>query len=274
MPKIIIVLSFRKYNIEIILLQNLFSIKYLIKHSYLGFRFHGWEQQPNMKTIEGMLHQTIRFLLGDIKFDTHVCSRTDARVSARANYCLLIIDQELGTSFKDEMNNNLPTDIRILDIKKVEDNFNIRSSVNKTYNYLLSNQAIDPYFASIIHSEPKLNMDVIKSGIKLFEGEHDFIAYSSHREQNKQSICTIKHAAVLDGTRLPINFDGPLYTLSFTGDRFLYNQIRLMVARLIQLGLGEISEDDIKADLSSDNPQLLRKIAPASGLHLMDVKFR
>lgn len=228
-----------------------------------------------MKTIEGMLHQTIRFILGDIKFDTHVCSRTDARVSARSNYCLLIINKELEpSSLKDDMNRNLPGDIRVLDIKKVEDSFNVRSSLNKTYNYLVSNQAIDPYFASIIHSEPKLNMDVIKSGIKLFEGEHDFIAYSSQREQIKQSICTIKHAAVLDGTRLPINFDGPLYTLSFTGDKFLYNQIRLMVARLIQLGLGEISEDDIKADLSSEDPQLLRKIAPASGLHLMDVKFK
>lgn len=227
-----------------------------------------------MKTIEGMFHQTIRFILGDIKFDIHVCSRTDARVSARSNYCLLIIDQELDlSSFKDEMNTNLPGDIRILDIKKVEDNFNIRSSVHKTYNYLISNQAIDPYFASIIHSEPKLNMDVIKTGIKLFEGEHNFIAYSSHREQIKQSLCTIKHAAMLDGTRLPINFDGALYTLSFTGDKFLYNQIRLMVARLIQLGLGEISEEDIKTDLSSDSPPLLRKIAPASGLHLMDVKF-
>ena len=43
---------------------------YLLKIQYLGYRFHGWQKQPDVKTIHLMIDRTLKFILKDIRFKT------------------------------------------------------------------------------------------------------------------------------------------------------------------------------------------------------------
>ena len=55
---------------------------YLVKIQYLGYRFHGWQKQPDVKTLHLMIDRTLKYILDDQKFKTLGAGRTDAMVSA------------------------------------------------------------------------------------------------------------------------------------------------------------------------------------------------
>jgi len=56
---------------------------YLVKFQFLGYRFHGWQKQPNTKTLHLMIDKTLRYILQNQSFKTLAASRTDAKVSAQ-----------------------------------------------------------------------------------------------------------------------------------------------------------------------------------------------
>ena len=66
---------------------------YLVKVQFLGYRFHGWQKQPNTKTIHLMIDRTLKFILGEQKFKTLGAGRTDAMVSANEAAFELFLDQ-------------------------------------------------------------------------------------------------------------------------------------------------------------------------------------
>ncbi len=103
---------------------------YLIRIQFLGFRYHGWQKQPGVKTIQGMVEKTIHYVLGrDAKFNILGASRTDAMVSAEDFPFELFINQELQDSFLQEFDNNLPSDIHALSIETISAEFNIIQDV-------------------------------------------------------------------------------------------------------------------------------------------------
>ena len=116
---------------------------YLVRVSYLGFRYSGWQKQPGYKTIEGMLTRTIKFVLGEERsFKILGAGRTDAKVSSIDGAFELFIDHEPLENLDQLLNAfnlNLPADIRIESIEEVANKFNIiHSAKEKTYCYLFS----------------------------------------------------------------------------------------------------------------------------------------
>ena len=55
---------------------------YLITIQYLGYRFHGWQKQPDVKTLHLMVDRTLNFILEGKPFKSLSSGRTDAMVSA------------------------------------------------------------------------------------------------------------------------------------------------------------------------------------------------
>ena len=49
---------------------------YLVKFQFLGYRFHGWQKQPNTKTLHLMIDRTLKYVLKDRYFKTLAASRT------------------------------------------------------------------------------------------------------------------------------------------------------------------------------------------------------
>lgn len=253
---------------------------YLIKIQYLGYRFHGWQKQPDVKTVHLMIDRTLKFILEDVKFKTLGAGRTDAMVSANEAALELFIYNVPISDFKmflDLFNQNLPQDIRALSIKEVDKDFNIiQDSKIKEYHYVFSEgQKNHPFCAPMLTTilEP-LDVDLMKSGAKLFEGSHNFKTYCYRATDKGEYTRRIEHCEIIENTIYVANFfPKQSYVLKVKGKGFMRNQIRLMFGALIKLGRGEVTLQYIEDTLKPNSTEVMDYIAPASGLILHSVNF-
>jgi len=254
---------------------------YVIRLEYLGFRYSGWQKQPGQRTIEGMLLKTLKFILPETRFKILGAGRTDAKVSALDAVCELFIDDKPLPDleeFKNLFNRNLPPDIRITDIYPTNKDFNIiKDSKSKEYIYLFSFGAKNhPFCAAFLANiTVNLNIDLMITAAKLFEGEHDFSAYTARLQPKTKVIRKIDSCELIENTFFKASFfPEKSYALKTKGDGFMRYQIRMMMGALIQLGKGELTIDEIKVSLKTGYDKKLTFVAPGSGLLLNQVNFR
>ena len=253
---------------------------YVVKVQFLGYRFHGWQKQPNTKTVHLMIDRTLKFILGEQKFKTLGAGRTDAMVSAsEAAFELFLDGQPLEdlTAFLELFNQNLPQDIRALSFKEVDAKFNIiQDSKLKEYHYVFAQgEKFHPFAAPIMTTIlDALDIELMKEGAQLFEGQNNYKTYcykpTNEGVYDRELIC----CELIENTLYTASFfPEKSYVLKVIGKGFGRHQIRLMMGALIKLGRGEIDLEYIKNNLKPESQEVMDYIAPASGLILHKVEF-
>lgn len=253
-----------------------FSYHYLVHIQYLGFRYHGWQKQPGVKTIEGMIEKTLRFVLGDLHYKLLGASRTDAKVSANHSVCMLFLKCKFDLKqLKILLNQNLPNDIRVLDIEEKDPCFNIISSPKiKEYLYLFScGGKCHPFCASLMHVvQDELDIELMQQGATLFEGKHHFIRYCTKPSPGTQVDREILLSRIERNTEFTASFfPDKTYLYRVRAKGFLRNQIRLIMGQLFILGQGRIDLESIQQSLNEKAVKPFKEIAPASGLILNQI---
>ncbi|WP_288955796.1 tRNA pseudouridine(38-40) synthase TruA [uncultured Polaribacter sp.] len=256
-----------------------YSFSYLIKIQFLGFRFSGWQKQTNVKTLHEMVDKTLSFVFEDVRWKTIGIGRTDAKVSANCYYVQLFVDEVIGENhFLKSFNRNTLSDIKAISVQIAETSFNlINASKIKEYHYYFSNSEKNHPFAAplIVNVEENLDIELMKKGAKLFEGEHYFHKYCTKPSEQTVFKRTINTCEIVENNILTANFfPAKSYILKVKGKGFLRYQIRLMMATLFELGKRNFTIQYIEDSLKEDNDRgFMRNIAPASGLQLYDVEF-
>lgn len=253
---------------------------YLLRIQFLGFRYSGWQKQPNQKTIEGMLLKTLKFILPHRKFKILGAGRTDAKVSAVNGAFELFLE---GCPLEDEkaflnlLNFNLPSDIKIVSINNANKNFNIiKDAGSKEYVYLFSFGCKNhPFAAPFIANIPEeMKIDLMKEAANLFVGRHDFSTYTVKEGRVKNSIRKVDSCFITENNILKANFfPDTSYALHIQANGFIRYQVRMIMGALIQLGKGEIELSTIRESLVPDNTIELSYVAPGSGLLLNKLDF-
>jgi len=252
---------------------------YLLKLQYLGFRFHGWQKQPKVKTVQGVLEKTLKFIFKHDKFKTLAQGRTDAMVSANEAYCHLITKEPYKTDWLiEQLNTNLPQDIAVNTIIETDKNFDIIQATKfKEYHYLFSHgQRNHPFCASLITGKHQtLDVELMKEGAQLFKGEHNFKKYTVRANANTQFLRTVLVSEIVENTIYQANFfPEQSFIYKVKGPGFMRYQIRMMMGQLFLLGANKISISDLKNSLFLfDEGERLTEIAPASGLILYKSEF-
>lgn len=257
--------------------QNYF---YLIKIQYLGFRYHGWQKQPNLKTLHLAIDKTLNFIFDrNKKFKTLAVGRTDAMVSANDTAFELFMEEPIldFDTFLEQFNYYLPQDIRALTIQEVDKAFNvIQDAKMKEYVYLFAHgQKSHPFCASIMTTfRDVLDIELMAQGAKLFEGTHNFKGYCSNISENGLYTRAIASCDLTDNQWISASFfPKQSFQLIVRGEGFGYNQIRMMMGTLVELGKHKITLDDIVNSLKAESTKVMNYIAPASGLILNTVEF-
>ena len=253
---------------------------YLVKIQFLGYRLHGWQRQPGLKTIEGLIKKTLKFVLGETRFKILGASRTDAMVSAEETAFELFIEEEQLSdlsAFLTLFNKNLPPDIRSESIREVHKEFNIiQHPKKKKYVYLFAFGAKNhPFCAPLLATfvEP-LNLEPMKTAATIFEGTHYFHNYCTKPTAHTVLEREILSCKIVENEHIKANFfPEKSYALEVEGTGFLRNQMRLMMGSLVLVGRGELSLDDIKKSLEQDFNFPMTFIAPGSGLMLRGITF-
>lgn len=252
---------------------------YLVYLQYLGFRYHGWQKQPGVKTIELMLEKTLDCVLGHTDYKILGASRTDSKVSAEQSAFELFVGQNLEPDpFISEMNRNLPNDIRITGMTQVSESFNIiQASKIKHYRYLFAfGEKYHPFCAGLVSSfTENLDVKLMMQGAALFEGLHDFRRYCTKPSPGTQFNRRILMSQITGNQEVSAGFfPDKTYAYHVQSKGFMRNQVRLMMGQLLRLGRGEINLEEIEQSLEGKDNRPLKTIAPASGLSLYKIEFR
>ena len=251
---------------------------YLVYIQYLGFRFHGWQKQPAQKTIHQMIDKTVEFVLGKAEFKTMGSSKTDSKVSANTSAFELFTKEPIDLDwFLANFNSNLPNDIRATLIQEVDKNFNIINTPRlKEYLYLFTfAEKPHPFSASLMaYFKGDLDIELMKKGAKLFEGEHNFVRYCTKPSANTKFNRTINLCQIVENSFYTANFfPKKSFALRIQSYGFLRYQVRLIMAQLVELGKHEIDLKELELSLTGKDKSPFRQIVPGSGLMLNSIIF-
>ncbi len=240
---------------------------YAIRFGYDGNNYSGWQRQKDRVTVQQTLEDCLFEILNK-ETSLTASGRTDAGVSALSQVATFYTDKEIDEkSFIGRLNFLLPNSIKVYKVKKMEQDFHaIKSATSKTYlyNFYISNVAIPYLDRFATRFSEKADVNIIENNLKHFIGEHDFSSFC-----NTESTVKSKVREVYDFT---LSKNIGYYTLSITGNGFLYNMIRIIIGTLVDLSSNKISLT-IPQILSGKDRTLAGLTAPAKGLVLLKVNY-
>src|SRR5690348_9111211 len=155
--------------------------------AYDGTDFNGWQVQPGLPTIQGVLEEVIGTIEGK---RVHVVSsgRTDAGVHALAQVAAVSIENRIPVdNFRRAVNRLLPHSIRITAVSEVDFNFHPRFDARrKTYEYRIFREEVCPPFERrfVYHHPYPLDEAAMIQAAPLLEGTHDFMAFAASDERD------------------------------------------------------------------------------------------
>lgn len=252
---------------------------YIIEIQYLGFRYHGWQKQPNVITVQEMVLKTLNWVLPETASKVLASGRTDAKVSVNHTYIEVFTDKKIDdlVCFLEEFNKNLPADIKALSIKPTNAQFNIIQSpkVKEYHYYFAYGEKFHPYCAAFMcNILSDLDIELMQKAATHFVGERDFYSYTFRPTPTTQTRGVVLSCEIIENTELTASFfPEKSYLMKVKGIGFKRNQIRLMMGMLIEIGRHEKSWDEFMATLNGENRIKLMYNAPASGLQLYKVDF-
>ena len=243
-------------------------MRFLIKFSYDGTNYCGYQKQPGLVTIEGKMEEALTKINNGKKTSITATGRTDKKVHALAQYAHADIDVNITENkLKRALNSNIPDDIHVIETKIVEDNFHARYNVReKTYKYIINLGEYNPIERNYVFQyNHELNVDSMKDAIKYFIGTHDYRAFVTENKDKENCIRTIDKATIEKKDNKLI--------ITFHGNGFLRYQVRNMVGILIRVGENKISPDSVEKILASKDRTKSGKTAKAVGLYLTSVEY-
>ena len=119
--------------------------------AYDGTDFHGWQVQPGLRTIQGVLEEIISGMDGR---PVHVAGsgRTDAGVHALAQVAAVSIENPIPVdNFRRAVNRLLPSTIRISNVRQAVSDFPSArfDAVRKTYEYRIFREEICSFVCAL-----------------------------------------------------------------------------------------------------------------------------
>ena len=247
--------------------------RYKITFAYDGANFSRFQIQPHKRTVEQVLKNAVNKIAKHPEPPISVIGsgRTDAGVHALNQVAHFDIPYQLSNeSMRKALNSILPLDILVKKAELVDDSFHARFSAHrKTYRYRVDQgEFVNPFKRNYTaHFKYPVDIEKMRLAARDFIGEHDFTSFVASGSQAKSNVRTVEQITInRDPAQNEVVFE-------FTGNGFLYNQIRIMVAFLLEVGSGQRPVSDVKRVLAARDRTQARMTAPASGLYLVNVDY-
>ena len=236
---------------------------------YEGTRYQGWQKQESTdNTIQGKLEALLSKMAGT-KVEIQGSGRTDAGVHAAGQVANFHLDTDQSPSqIVDYMNFYLPEDIAVISIEEVPERFHSRfSATRKTYVYRIHTGAVSNVFERkyVYDYGPQLDVERMRQAAKLLEGEHDFKSFCGNKRMKKSTVRTIYS--------IDIEELSDEIRISYTGNGFLMNMVRILTGTLIEVGDGRRTPESMTEILEKKDREQAGYTAPPQGLVLKKVYY-
>lgn len=242
------------------------NIKLII--AYDGTDFHGWQRQPDLRTVQDVLEGALTELTGT-RPTTTASGRTDAGVHALGQVVhFLTASRHAPETFVKALNALLPADIRVLSAQVAPQSFHATLDAQaKLYRYVIDNGPIASPFQlrHAWHVFPRLDVSAMRRAAQSLRGRHDFRSFETNWPNRMSSVRTITHVSV--------NRVAEFVWVDVEADGFLYNMVRSITGTLVKVGQGKWPESRVAEVLQAQDRTQAGPTAPPQGLFLVRVRY-
>ncbi|HNX99246.1 MAG TPA: tRNA pseudouridine(38-40) synthase TruA [Oscillospiraceae bacterium] len=242
---------------------------YKLTLCYDGTGYNGWQRQGNTKnTLQETLETALAGILG-APAEAAASGRTDEGVHALGQVVSFRADTALPTDeILCQLRSRLPADMGALSLEIAPPRFHARLSCKgKIYVYRVWNSVAPCVFERrYVYQVPEpLDEPAMRAAAAALCGTHDYRSFCAAKKMKHSTVRTVES---IDLTRR-----GHELRLTFTGDGFLYNMVRILTGTLLDVGLGRRSAAEMPAILAAGDRAAAGPTAPARGLFLESVRY-
>jgi tRNA pseudouridine38-40 synthase len=235
--------------------------------AYDGSGFSGYQIQPNKRTVQVLVEETLARMHKGERVRIFGSGRTDATVHAHGQ--VIHFDTSLTIpvqKWKNALNALLPKDIFVKDVEFVSNDFHARFNVvKKEYRYRVTKE-YDVFNRQYAYHFPyQLDYEAIKEAMNYLVGTHDFTSFCSAKTEVVDKVRSIYEVNLIEETDEIV--------FRFVGNGFLYNMVRIMVGTLLEVGQNKINPSEIQSILEKRDRTFAGKTAPGHGLYLWKVSY-
>ena len=259
-------------------------MRYALNVQYKGKNYAGSQiqfedgKQIAEPTIQGELERAISTLIiggkntaenkQDRQVKTIFSGRTDKGVNALGQVVHFDTDKEIvASNFIYHINEILPDDISVNNLRIVPDSFHAQKSAkSRYYRYELINRSYKQAFdGDILRVKYELDVERMQTALNFLLGEHDFSSFKSSGTLNPSKVCFISRAEVeKQGDRVFIHLEG---------NRFLYNMVRTIVGTLLEIEGHKLPVEHMKEVLGARDRRKAGQTVSPYGLTLIKVEY-
>ncbi|MDO4178690.1 MAG: tRNA pseudouridine(38-40) synthase TruA [Phascolarctobacterium sp.] len=236
--------------------------------AYDGSAYHGFQKQPGLVTVQGVLEEVLCKLCGE-EIATAGSGRTDANVHALEQTVTLKTNGRIPVkNIVRAAASLLPNDIVVISAEEMSEGFHARfSAKGKRYQYrLVVNEHDSPFLVKYAWQiREAIDIKAMNKAAEYLLGSHDFSAFRSSGSIDGDPVKTIYSAKW--------TCKGEEFIFTIEGDGFLYHMVRNIVWSLVQVGLGKRTPENFLTELHSHRTEFLNEPAPAQGLYLAKVFY-
>ena len=243
-------------------------MRYFLDLSYMGARFHGWQVQPGVVTVQSTIEDALARLCRQ-PVAIVGAGRTDAGVNARRMVAHLDLPQAVEPSerFLHGLNALCGPDIAIHSMRPVADDAHARfDAIERSYRYFV-HTAKDPFCGPLSwQAPPMLDFEAMNRAAQSLLGRRDFTSFSKLHTDVKTNICDLRSARW-------VQTDATHWYFEIVADRFLRNMVRAVVGTLVNVGRGKITVPQVVDILEARDRCAAGESMPGTPLFLWDVKY-
>ena len=256
-------------------------MRYAFQVQYIGKKYAGSQiQLENGKeidtpTIQGELEKALCKLTcgksannNKRQIKTYFSGRTDKGVNSIGQVVHFELEQMIVASkFVYSLNEILPDDISVSDLRVVDTKFHAQKSAKKRiYRYEFINRKYKNAFdGDLMRVKFDINLERMQKSLDYLLGEHDFSSFKSSGTLNPSKVCIIYKAECLkSGDKVIINIEG---------NRFLYNMVRTIVGTLLEIEGHNLPPEHMKEVLEAKDRRKAGQTVSPYGLTLMKVEY-
>ena len=240
-------------------------MRYLVEIEYDGSNFYGFQRLNGKRTVQEELEKALT-IINKKNVLIKGAGRTDKNVHAYGQRAHFDLDINIPVdNLRLALNDIVPNDIYIKDIKEVDNNFHARFDVKKKiYQYKINVGKYDPLKSNYYL---QLDYDIdIKKLIKcsrLFLGIHNFKNFVSGQRDNYEAI-------IYD---IKVKKSKDIITITFEGKSFYRYMVRNMVGAMLDVATSKANISKIKEMLDNFDKKQELSCAKPEGLYLMKIYY-
>lgn len=246
-------------------------MRYFLHFAYDGTRYHGWQIQPQMPTVQAELDRCLSQVLRQPVF-TVGSGRTDTGV--HASHQVAHFEAELPEPLQADfalllyrLNRALPPDVRAYRLHPVGPTTHARFDAEaRTYEYHVLLRP-DPFRRDhALYLDRAPDVAAMNQAAGCLVGQFDFTAFSKVKGGENHYVCYLYEAgwhAAPGGLVFRIR-----------ANRFVRGMVRLVVGTLLDVGRGKLTPAAFQQILHRQERIAASGAAPAKGLFLSQVEYK